>query len=124
MPLASSAPIVVRSIGAMGDWTPDTLKSHFDEMLAERRGVDDTHRSAMEQRFTTFDQRIAALQAGWHDRFVSLEKSVDNRMTVLSKSCDDRMAAQSKALDELRRLVYIGLGIAISLEFLMPLLRH
>jgi len=116
-------------------WSADTLKQHFDELLHERREADETHRLAVEQRFAAFDQRISALQSGWHDRFVSFEGAVDARIASVAKGVDDLRTtvgtsidvlrtSMTKSLDELRRLVYIGLGVAIAGQLLIPLLHR
>ncbi len=108
----------------MGEWTPNTLKAYFDELLGRyahaneqafeaAASVRTTHKLELEQRFTTVDQRLAALQQGWHERFIGLQKAVD-----------DRFAALAKSVDELRRLVYIGLGVALAVQLLIPMLHR
>ena len=39
------------------------------------------------------------------------------------KTSDDQMSSLRKSVDELRKLVYIGLGLVLAIQFLYPLLR-
>lgn len=94
----------------MGEWTPETLKVYLDELLEVVTDYQSAQKLEIEQRFNTMDQRIGALQLGWHERFIDMQKATDERLAVLAKS-----------LDELRRLVYIGLGIGLTLQFLIPM---
>lgn len=104
-------------------WTVDTLKEHLEALRRHDRECHDRRdaaaagslaRSESETttRFSAIQSQLDAIRAGWHDRFVGLEKSLDARL-----------AAQAKGIDELRRLVYIGLGVLITLQFLVPLLK-
>ncbi len=94
-------------------WNTETLKQHYDELRTAQRDSDERLLAANEQRFAAFGSQLEAIRSGWHDRFVSHEKSMDDRIAVLQKS-----------IDELRRLVYIGLGIVIAVQVIVPLVHH
>lgn len=78
---------------------------------AEADGRYASARAESEQRFAEIAARFAALQSGWHDRFIGAQKAIDDNFIVIRKS-----------IDELRRLVYIGLGLVLAFEFLYPLI--
>lgn len=90
-----------------------SMKVYFDALLAERERTIAMSMSQVDTRFASGTSELAALRAGFHDRFVGLENSVNARLALIGKS-----------IDELRRLVYVGMGIAIAIEILLPLVRR
>jgi hypothetical protein len=54
----------------------------------------------------------------------SADKVAEARIAALSARLDHMERTNAASLDRLTRLVYVGLGVALALEFLIPLLRR
>jgi len=87
-------------------WTLPALKEHIEREF-ELRDV------------ATVQLRECNLEA-----IRSADRVSEARIVALSARLDHIERNNSQALDRLTRLVYIGLGVVLALEFLIPLLRR
>ncbi len=88
------------------EWTTSTLKEHMQREL-ELRDV------------ATVQLRECNLEA-----IRSADRVGEARIAALGARLDHLERTNQQALDRLTRLVYIGLGVVLALEFLIPLLRR
>lgn len=54
----------------------------------------------------------------------SADRVQEARLQALAARLDHMERTHTAALDRIARLVYVGLGIAVALEFLIPLIRR
>lgn len=114
-----------------GGWTVETVKEHFDQRFADwqRHIADAKHsveraedqaaqtRQYTEQKNNEFRGQLADQAASFMPRTES-----DSRQAAIQRQIDDNRNTTQKAFDELRRLVWIGVGLAISASVAIPLL--
>lgn len=81
------------------------LREHLDEVLRLR------------------DEATVQLRECNLEAIRSADRVSEARIAALSARLDHMERTHSTALDRITRLVYVGLGVALALEFLIPLLR-
>lgn len=94
-------------------WTADLLKEHLDVVAGERRRVDEIQQRVIEDRMGEADRRLVQIQTNWGERFNAADRVHAAKSESLGKS-----------IDELKRIVYVGLGLVLAAQFVIPLLHR
>lgn len=127
---------------SVGDWTISALKERFDDLRSSDQRAIDAAFVASEKRLA--DARHAAERAedqASATRIYTEQKNnefrgqladqantfmpraeADSRTAAIQRQIDDLRTTLQKGLDEVRRLVWIGVGLAIAASIAIPLL--
>lgn len=81
------------------------LREHLDEVLRLR------------------DEATVQLRECNLEAIRSADRVAEARIAALAIRIDHMERSHTAALDRITRLVYVGLGVALALEFLIPLVR-
>lgn len=95
-----------RVVAMPSRWSPDLLKEHYDEVHRQRD-------------VATVQLRECNLEA-----IRSADRVAEARIAAQSLRVDQLERSTAASLDRLTRLVYAGVGVALAVEFLIPLLRR
>lgn len=115
----------------MSEWTVGTLKEYVDTRMsdADRRLGDARDASARatdaaERTKVVTDAKANEFRGQLADQAATLmpRAEADSRHASVQRQLDEQRTANQKSFDELRRLVWIAVGIAIAASIAIPML--